>query len=184
MNDQKMKLKTLCFEYIVYQLLAWYTELYSTYVNYTSFTRLKVLKLLFFVSTIHDTENSDLLDIFDNYWAMQHGPVESDIYNMIIQDCLYYCDFKSRQVNININTTSDSSYFNSLGELKDRVDKAIKLLRNENNEIVKYSAFELVEISHKWNSWKLSMRIAELSEKGSEPMGTQDIRNNIQYYSL
>ena len=173
-------IKALCFEYILFQLIMWLDEVEF---SHNSLTRLKALKLLFFISTIRDKEGSkDLLDVFDNYWAMQHGPVESDIYNMIVRDNLTFYDFKSRV--IHQKKPINEFNFNQLGDLKKQVKESITLLRKKNKNIIKYSAFELVNLSHKWNCWQLSMHIAELSGRGSERMRKQDIRTDNQYYSL
>ena len=81
--------KILLFEYLVYRLIEWYQKVVSDqkYIQ-KHFSRLTALKLLFFVSTIKDgeNENSDLLDIFNNFCAMQYGPVESDIYAAIVKE--------------------------------------------------------------------------------------------------
>ena len=183
MDSTKLDTKIQSFEYVLYRFISWYNDLFPTTVNISSFTRLKVLKLLFFVSTIRENDSDDLLDIFDNYWAMQHGPVESDIYNMIILNKLRYYDFTSRIVKA--KTTINSSLFDSLGTVKEQIDNSIRLLRIKNENIVTYSAYELVNISHKWDCWRLSMHIAELLGKGSEPMSTQEIRTcKHQYFSL
>ena len=80
--------KILLFEYLVYRLIEWYKDVVSDshYIN-KHFSRLTALKLLFFVSTIKDTENGnkDLLDVFNKFYAMQYGPVEIDIYTAIVE---------------------------------------------------------------------------------------------------
>lgn len=82
-------LKKQAFEYLLNGLLQWFSngELYK---NSNSFSRVKVLKLLFFVAVIKDADGNDLLDIFDKFYAMPHGPVESDIYNYMSRDELDY----------------------------------------------------------------------------------------------
>lgn len=173
--------KIICFEYILYQLINWYKELCPTDASLTSFTRLKVLKLLFFVSAIRE-QDEDLLDIFNNFYAMQHGPVESDIYNAMIEDSLPHYRFKSRSVFI-VNELQEQD-FEILGDYRERIDRAIRSLRDTNENIVVYTASQLVDLSHKWKSWQLAIHMANTFDKGSEPMDCRLIRSNCQYYSL
>ncbi len=174
--------KILCFEYILYQLIDWYKELRPADTSLLSFTRLKVLKLLFFVSAVRNNdEDHDLLDIFNNFYAMQHGPVESDIYNAMIEDKLPHYNFKSRSICISKVKEQD---FHELGDILGRISNSINLLRERNEMIVTYTASQLVNLSHKWESWQLAIHMAEVLGKGSEPMDTHLIQTNHQYYSI
>lgn len=178
-----MNNKILCFECILYQLINWYKELRPTDTSLLSFTRLKVLKLLFFVSAIQKNEkNRDLLDIFNNFYAMQHGPVESDIYKAMIDDKLPHYSFKFRSIYV-VNDIHPQD-FQELGEIHNRITTSINLLRETNENIVTYTASQLVDLSHKWESWQLAIHMANTFEKGSEPMDCKLIRSNCQYYSL
>lgn len=178
--------KILCFEYVLYRLLNWYKEICPTDPTFSSFTRLKVLKLLFFVSAIHsDNKKEDLLDIFNNFYAMQHGPVESDIYNAMVKSTLRYYNFKSIYIQQVTTTPINASYFNDINQsVRDRIDSAIQLLRNNNENLITYTASNLVNLSHQWESWQIAMHIAESLGKGSEPMDINLIRSNCQYFSL
>lgn len=179
-----MNIKLICFEYIIYRLLDWYRELRPLDSSYVSFTRLKILKLLFFVAAIRENkEMQDLLDIFNNFYAMQHGPVESDIYNAMVNSELKYYSFKSRS--IEINGCINENCFDTLDKtIRNRVDISINLLRRQNQDIVTYTASQLVNLSHKWDSWQLAMHMAEVLGKGSEPMDINTIQSNRQYYSI
>lgn len=184
MNQDKIYIKNICFEYILYNIINWYKELRPKDSDLLTLTRLKVLKLLFFISAISEDEKSDLLDVFDNFWAMQHGPVESDIYNSMVNDKFLSYSFKLKQ-NVTIKREFDiKEYEAALENYKERIDNSLEILKKKNSKLVDCSAFDLVEISHKWNSWKLAMQIAELSGKGSEKMNIIDIRSNTKYYSL
>ncbi len=176
-----MNNKILCFEYILYQLINWYKELRPTDMSLFSFTRLKALKLLFFVSAIRKDEDRDLLDVFNNFHAMQHGPVESDIYNAMIEDKLLHYNFKSRFIEVGQVLEYD---FQELGENCNRITNSINLLRERNEKIVTYTASQLVDLSHKWESWQIAIHMANIFDKGSEPMDCGLIRSNRQYYSL
>lgn len=49
------------------------------------FPKLTAMKLLFLAAAPKKDGGDDLLDIFDNFYAMPYGPVESDVYNYIRQ---------------------------------------------------------------------------------------------------
>lgn len=52
-------------------------------IDKSGLNKLKLLKLLFFVSVLKVDEKYLLDDIFDNFYAMPYGPVESDVYDNI-----------------------------------------------------------------------------------------------------
>lgn len=178
----EIKNKLLCFEYLLHQLFVWYNECRPQDMNYLSFTRLKVLKLLFFVSAIRANDD-DLLDIFGNFWAMQHGPVESDIYDAMVMDAFDYYSFKTR-------TVSSKKSFEleivekEIGQFKVQIDAAIAQLKHVNRTLVLSPAFDLVELSHKWSAWKLAMSVANLNGKGSSRMSVDDIRTYPQCFVI
>lgn len=86
--------KLIAFEYILNQLIEKGVKGDSK-VFQSSFTRLKALKLLFLVASIKNQYGKDLLDVFDNFYALPNGPVESDVYNSITADTLHYYSFKN-----------------------------------------------------------------------------------------
>lgn len=175
--------KILSFEYILAKLIEWYSCMKpSEKADLSSFTRLKVLKLLFFVAAIKQDNGSDLLDIFDNFYAMQHGPVESDIYNSIINELKYF-SFKDRDLYINSSINEDS-FAGLTEEEKKTITNSISALRAANNEIILYSASQLVNLSHRWESWKTAIAIADILGKGSEKMSIKLIRESEQYFSI
>ena len=178
MEKGKVEQKKQAFEYLVTKLIEWKDDLASQQSS-NSFTKIKVLKLLFFVSAVKDENKKDLLDIFDNFYAMPYGPVESDIYNFINKDELdnysfsdVYMELKSPRINDNLDSTT-----------KSRIDNAIDTLKKNNRNIITLRAFELVDISHKWNVWKNSMKVAELLGKSSQLMPIEEIRANLQIFS-
>lgn len=178
----EIKNKLLCFEYLLYQLISWYNECRPQDMNHLSFTRLKVLKLLFFVSAIRANDD-DLLDIFGNFWAMQHGPVESDIYDAMVMDAFDYYSFKTRTVSCK-KVFELEVVEKEIGQLKIKIDAAITQLKYVNKTIVLSPAFDLVELSHKWSAWRLAMSVANLNGKGSSRMSIDDIRTYPQFYVI
>ena len=173
-----MSIKKSSFEYLLNRLLKWFEEV-APQKNVASFTRVKTLKLLFFVSAIKDENGKDLLDIFDNFYAMPHGPVESDIYNLMSKNTLDYFSF----ADIYMSIKKDYKLPEILDEnIISRIDNAISRIRIVNPRIITLGAFDLVDISHKWSVWKNSMRVAELLGKSSQLMPVEGIRANIQIF--
>ena len=179
---EKERCKILCFEYIIYSLIKWHKELYPQQEHVELFTRLKSLKLLFLVSAVEASASSEgLLDIFDKFYAMQHGPVESDIYNAMVTSTTCMYDFKERETGIK---NGDIQVFSQIPkELKEKIDHSILSLKEKNASIVWYKSFDLVEITHKWESWRVAISIAKIFGKGSELMSTESIKNDLKYFS-
>lgn len=175
--------KILLFEYLVYHLIEWYKGVVSSNRNINKhFSRLTALKLLFFVSTIKDIEkgDEDLLDIFDNFCAMQYGPVEIDIYTAIVEDKTKLYKFGVHELIVNY---MDNTIFDSLdSQDKNRVNRAIMLLKTRNPQIISYPASILINISHKWDAWQNAMSIASMLGRRCENMPIKSIRENRQIY--
>lgn len=164
--------------------MLWYEEL--NHINdeahhqfLREFSRLKSLKLLFLVSAIKDEEGNNLLSLFNNFYAMQHGPVESDIYNAMVHDTFEYFKFQNRQTSFKKQTLSDLEKIENKGEL----DKAVSLLKEANPNIVLYPAMDLVEITHKWLSWKSAYMVAQMLGKGSQYMSQELIEKSNNIFS-
>ena len=179
-----MEEKIILFEYLVHRLIKWYEEIESNKRNANKhFTRLTTLKLLFFVSTIKDNNNNDLLDIFNNFCAMQYGPVEIDIYTAIVKNSITKYKFGNQELFV---MNHDDKYFDTiisdLTNKTDRIDKAISLLKIKNPNIILYPASLLINISHKWEAWQEAISIAAMLGKRSENMSIESIRNNRQFY--
>jgi hypothetical protein len=177
MTDVK-SLKNNYFEYVLRKLIDWTTEEKG---NINSLTTLKVQKLLFLLSAV-GTDNNDpgLLNVFDNFYAMQYGPVESDIYNAMVLNQLSVFNFTSRTINYREENLDNISINNAI---QHEIDEAISLLKEKNDKIINYSASSLIEITHKWKSWKDAMAIAAALGKGSEKMDIQSIINDVKYFS-
>ena len=169
--------KKYAFEYLLDKLLIWYHE-EEPYRSNASFTRVKVLKLLFFLSVVKQDDNSDLLDVFDNFYAMQHGPVESDIYNYMTSDTFDNFSFSG----IYLTRKHSSNEVELPNTLRLKLDGAIAALRIVNPKIISSDAFDLVEISHKWESWKHAMKLANLLGKYSYPMSISQLRGEVQIF--
>lgn len=171
------EIKKQAFEFLLTQLLQWAKET-KPIVPIESFTRLKALKLLFFVAVIRDDKNTDLLDIFDNFYAMPNGPVESDIYNCITSDSLDFYTF--RDFSFHITTEYRESVLSN--DIKQRIITSVECLKKQNYAVISYNAEKLVQLSHEWISWQNSIQIAHLLGRGSYPMNVKKIRNDQQIF--
>lgn len=188
--NNKINMKTIIFEYLLLNLLQWHFEINGN-KDYSSFTKLKIQKLLFLTSAVKNNNNDyDLLDIFDNFYAMQYGPVESDIYNLMKENKSTLLSFNENFVNI----LNGNDYGSDIKEIitnfkidkqyKQQVDSAIAKLKIYNNDIISYNVSMLVEITHRWNSWKIAMEVANLLNKRSAKMDVRNIRMDEQYFSI
>lgn len=173
-----MNNKLIAFEYLTNAVLKWKAEVYNTEVIGVRLSKTQVLKLLFLVSAVPSEEGGDLLDIFNNFYALQFGPVESDVLDYITAGRLSYLETADNMLSIGEST------FDSLDRVqKSRIDKAVFKLRSQNSDLVKYSATDLVEITHKWWCWKQAFQVAQLLNKGSFPMSIDSIRQSNKVYA-
>lgn len=174
----KLERKTNCFEYIVTQLKLWYVEV-SGNDSMESFTRLKLQKLLFLLSSVTASiEDKKVLQIFDNFYAMPYGPVESDIYNEMVNDNFSTLSFSNRYVIFKRKFDPEIL----ADEDKRMIDEAINSLKNKNRLLVQYEATILVDITHKWLSWRYAMEMATILGKGSERMDIESICKDRKVY--
>ena len=172
-------IKIQAFEYWLTQMLKWGNDMTPKVPNYT-FTRLKALKLLFFTAAVKDKNGNDLLDVFDNFFALPNGPVESDVYNSITADQLIYYTFKD--FSLAAKQKFDDNGLNQ--DIKQRIEKSIAVLRERNEKIVAYNAESLVTLSHTWLSWQNAIMIAKVLGKSSYKMDIGLIRGNAQIFGI
>ena len=172
-----MNEKIKAFEYIISLLVDWLMELTDVdeETALKEFNKLKLFKLHFFVSAINtgpNHGNNDLLNTFNAFWALPYGPVESDIYDNL--PLLQIFSISNQGISKKNNDTNQ--YFTSLDAFRNTIGNAVSAPRRENNEIVTYSAFELVELSHQWPVWSVLYDQALKQGRKSIPMPTPLIR--------
>lgn len=178
-----MNEKALALEYILDHLIEWFKEEFGENASYKiSFTKLKVLKLLFFVSSVNaNEEEHGLLDVFDNYVAMPFGPVESDIYNYINDGDIGKYQISDRQFLVNADYRNGETLSE---ELQTAIDESINALKEINPKLICYTPFELVDLSHKWSCWQVAMNFANMLGKKSVSIPTETIIRSDKYYKL
>ncbi|GGA87450.1 hypothetical protein GCM10008015_30130 [Flavobacterium palustre] len=179
MKEQK---KIDAFEYLVFKLLEWNKSLNNGSEN-NDISVLKALKLLFFVSAVGTTKNSQntlLDDVFDNIVAMPYGHVESDIYFAIKNKRLRRIsidntkttilpDFEVTEINIDSRT---------------KIDTSIGVLKTINPNLIKMNAFDLVELSHSWYSWRYFFAKAKKNYTLREFIPSEIIKAEEKFFHL
>lgn len=192
--------KFLAFEYLICLFIEWYQEVKTDEGYKQSFSKLTVLKLLFFTAATQnpEDENSDLLDTFGEFFALPHGPVETDIYSRInlFNDFFNLLEDSNSENHFTIgnNGISVSQPNKTIeqikSELAENIDpndinslvSSLNLLKSKNDQLVTYDPFTLVDISHKWTCWKTSFNTAKILGKRSQRMSIDNIRKSDKYY--
>lgn len=171
--------KNHVFQYVVEELLLWYNL--EKDKNNNDFSVLKVLKLLFFVTAASTElgEDSLIKGVFDNFYALPYGHVESDIYNSIKNNHFIECRYNITKSKTFINTNLPLPPLDTNSQL--RVRKSVSILKHLNYDIVFMNQFELVELSHKWDSWKFNYE--NNSFQTSIPISPSEILNESKIYS-
>lgn len=175
-----METKKIAFGYMITLFLDWYKEenkTENTQDCYSAFSKLSLLKLLFLGAAIKAEEDADLLDIFDNFSALPYGPVESDVYNSIIDDSIPQYTIGDRLIQI-----KDNDSVNIEEPLKSRIESSVNALREENPNLINVCAFQLVEITHKWKSWSDAYSFAEFLGQRGYTMKVDEIKNDPNRY--
>lgn len=174
--------KIKAFEYVLFKLIEWHNENNKT-ANENDISILKALKLLFFVSSVNTMKDSvdTLLDHpFNNFVAMPYGHVESDIYDAIKQG-----DIKNVDIDKNKTDIKDIESILELSpETKLKIDESIISLKKINNKLIKLSSFELVELSHRWFSWKINYQKALQNKIFSHSISISEIKNEDKFYQI
>lgn len=160
------------FTYLVTRLVAWSDEV-NPADRHESLTKLKLIKLLFFAAAADKSSgDNSLLAVFNNFYAMPYGHVESEIYNRIVQEGINNYSF-AVGCDINIDAAD-----------KALIDSAINNLKASNKNLIKYTANELVDLSHEWYSWKFTYNLARSLGKYSMKIPVDVIKKERKFYSL
>lgn len=143
--NMKKENKLLCFEYFL--------SLLFTKCPENQISKLKAMKLLFFtVVALKEENNWKLLDeVFPNFYAMPYGPVESDIYNEM-QNMRFFSIEESKCIcpkNITPN-------FELIETDKKIIEESVESLYENHRALFTMSAFDLVELSHRSDCWKIA----------------------------
>lgn len=179
--------KRLAFEYALSQFLSWHSEASPNPSN--DLSKLKSMKLLFFLATADAYLGSDpilLQEVFNNFHALPLGHVESYIYNYIKQrnGQLDYFNINDQGTSQIEGTNLENLKVALDNQVSELIDANMRVLKEKNFQLISYSAYELVEISHRWTSWKVPIQQAKLrgDKGGSIPLTL--LLNEQKYYFL
>lgn len=163
-------------EYIIQRLIEWYREVNPTGLPEQGIDKLKVFKMVFFIATANsDESNPDLLRIFNNFTAMPYGPVELDLYRDL-------GNIRNYQLGrtLTINQELDTTNTNLDIDVLTLIDNSIAKLREIDDKFLLKRSFELVEISHKWFSWRHTYYNTSTN---NAPMPIELIIYDTKYYN-
>lgn len=121
-----------------------------------------------------------MLGIFNNYWALPYGPVESEIYDAMSD--LSNFQISNNSISLKENATLDFTSISQNGNA-DAIDTSIDQLRLENESLVRMAAFDLVELSHKSEAWKIVFSNAQKNGFSSKAMPVNLLRDTIVFYN-
>ena len=170
MSNQALVRKKNCFEFFVLCLEKWKKE---EQITYSPFSKLQLHKLLFLASSINSTDtNHEMLDIFNEFYALKYGPVEIEIYNFMAENTFYNIKFVGNDC---ITDNLCEEKLNISDADKSIIQKAVNDLRSINKDYVNMTPFQLVDITHQWTAWKISYEYAELCNKKREKMTEESI---------
>ncbi len=167
--------------YLLKELLKWQGDKLG---NSENMDLLKFIKLNFFVASVGISENTDdtLLDLaFDNFYALPYGHVESDIYELIKQDKLDIFTLEDQNIVYKNRDAIEST--DSLDEnIKLKIGNGIQLLNEKNEDIIAYKPFDLVEISHRYYSWRFYYGQAQAENRLRKEIPKEEIKTEPKVY--
>jgi len=178
------------FEYFLLKMHAFFPANKNLYLNDLSV--LKCQKLLFFTVAVNTQSklHKSVLgnEIFNDFKAYQYGPVEETIYNSLKEQnnelSHINLTFKKSELKFDraglqdvINGIADSGILDR--EILNLIDSSINDLNKKNPFLVKYSPFNLVELTHKWRCWSFSYQ-----KNPRSPILIADIENESMTFAL
>lgn len=171
--------------YLIYKLFLWKSQFLDKSLESVSFTRVELMKLIFFVSAVKNemASSGDLLDMFNEFYAMALGPVEMSIYRDMLDGLIPCCQaIDERRIIMKEGYQFELPDIEENQMVTDAIDRSIDRLKEINPKIIGYTAARLVDISHLWRCWIVAMSIAKLLGKSSYKMNPQSIRNSNQFF--
>lgn len=163
-----LEIKLAAFDHVVYRLTEWYAEDTPSCEVKNDLSRLKITKLLFFVSAISTTSTEvGLLRVFDTFAALPYGHVESDIQDNMQNSPTYNITRESLSFKLGINHYLQPQPQELSLHISSMIDSAVNFLKKSNPRLIHYNAFDLVDLSHRWQSWITIFSLAKKNGKFS-----------------
>lgn len=177
-----MSVKIKAFEYLAIKLSEWYRELnHNLPFERNDLNKLKILKLHFFVSAVNANESKEgLLRIFNNFYAMPYGHVESDVYSQLNQLESISID----RSGLKFTKILPKHYFDEIENIIPEINHSINELKSINIDLINYKALDLVNLSHRWYSWRLVFNYAKQNGSFSAPIPSELIRKEPKFFHL
>jgi hypothetical protein len=185
---QTLERKRELYEYMLKGFVDWFCEWKNIasheFNSKNDLSKLNIVKLTFYTSAIkfEPREESDLLDIFDNFHAMPLGPIESDLLNAHNDGEIRRFVADNKCLAVKEEGFLSSSFDKIDPALKDEIDSAIKELKKVNPGFIGYYARRLVGISHEWSCWKYQFEIAKSLGRLSYPISKDRIRQDTPFF--
>lgn len=112
--------------------------------------------------------------MFDNFYALPYGPVEMDVYEAMKSDKAFkYISFNGNKcVYSNLEKTRFKG--DESKEMK-WVDDAVNVFVQDQRRYLYMPVFDLVELTHRWSAWKISMDIATILGNKKEEISVESI---------
>lgn len=161
-----LPIKLAAFDQVVYQLTQWYSEQNESWEINNDLSRLKITKLLFFVTAATTSyAEPGLLGIFNSFAALPYGHVESQIQDHMNLSVTYDITIERALFKQGINRYETAEILDP--NVIDLISSGITVLKEKNVNLINYGAFDLVELSHRWQSWRTVFSLAKRNGKFS-----------------
>jgi len=160
-----LQTKLAAFDHVVFKLTEWYGERNGQWAQ-NDLSKLKITKLLFFIAAITATaEEEGLLETFDSFAALPYGHVESQIQDHMEDSENFVVGRNLVQLRVGRQDYQPVELENEA--IRDLIDQAVVNLKSKNIDLINYNQFSLVELSHRWQSWKTVFALAKRNGKFS-----------------
>ena len=167
--------KNLLFEYLVFRLDEWKKNIEKRNEKVPAFTKLRLQKILFLVCAWNvDNTNRKLLNTFNQFYALPYGPVEIDIYEAMKNNQTFqHISFNGNEC---IYSNFEPSVFISISSRSRKwIDEAMDDFVKNDRKYLTMPVFDLVNITHRWSAWRITMDIATFLGKKIEKMSVKSI---------
>ena len=132
------------------------------------------MKLLFFAAAVREKDNY-ILSNFSNFVAFPYGPVELKIYG--------YIKSKNEKFQFKGNSLILSEDFINKISINEGVNDDFKELKKRNIKLINLPAFDLVDLSVKFSSYRIAHSIAKSKNIYSYPMNKNSIISDVKFFN-
>lgn len=163
----------------------WYCEEYDIDINnfrlYNKNDLHKFLSIFFLVSAVRG-KDSELLNNFNNFYALPLIPTECEVYNFIKNGNLL--TFKNNELKCSVELEKLLYDINDLDVKKD-----FEEIKSHNKELIKMCSYDLIDLCGKYSSYSIlndkNVKRKELGfETKSERMSNLQIQHDLKYLFL